>query len=125
MSGGDAALTGRSLFWCKACREPVRLTGRGVLPEMRKAVHSGAGSETGPGGHAAMPTDEHPVLREQADSIECDFPGFKVTVRFGIFRATWLKHLAPPAIPVPVTARTDGELRARLAALTPAAAVIL
>jgi hypothetical protein len=108
----------RPVFWCKTCKEPVVLTGRSVIPQFNMAVHAATGAELGADGHLAMPTDEDPVLREQADAIERDFPQFKVSVRFGLFRATWRKSLLPPlAVPVPYSAPDERGLRERLTAV--------
>ena len=70
-------------YWCKLCKEPVRLKGSTRLPlSMRKAVHAATGSEVGPGyggedgkdSHTAVPTDEDPALRAVADQIKAEFP---------------------------------------------------
>jgi hypothetical protein len=46
-------------LWCRRCGESVRLDGSPLVPEqMRKAVHAATGSETGPDGHVAAPTDQ-------------------------------------------------------------------
>jgi hypothetical protein len=109
--------------WCRACREPVTLRGRAdVPPEMRRAVHAGTGEESaagpGPGEwHFACPTDEDPALRAEADQAEQDYPQFKVSVRFRVFRAAWRPGFpAPPAAPGPYRAKNAPELRQLLGA---------
>lgn len=132
MDGTAAKEPARASFWCKACGQPVRLTGSTLWPDFRKAVHAATGEETGPGygedgRHAAQPTDEDPVLRAQADEVEREFGGlFRISVRFrGLWRAEW-KEPPGPGTPLPVeahsAARMRAELRAVLAMTAPEAA---
>ena len=116
MTSGEPQAVLGMFRWCKICKQPVRLTGRSLIAEFGKAVHLETGLETGEDGHLVRPTDQDPVLRAQADEIEAEFPQFKVSVRNGIFRATW--RSAPPfATTVPIDAPTAGELRIRLRAV--------
>jgi hypothetical protein len=120
MAGGAAPQAVGTGYWCKWCGEPVRLKGRNVFPELRRAVHAATGREVGPGfgedgSHAAMPTDQNPVLRAEANAIQALFPEVKVSVRFGIFRAWKRPELLPPGVTaVPYAARTGDELLERL-----------
>lgn len=115
--GDEAAPQG---MWCKVCKEPVTLTGAADLPqEMRAAAHVATGTEAGPGPgdgtHLAVPTPQDPVLQEQADEIERDFPQFKESVRLGYFRAAWRPEAVRPAGAAPFcTARDEQEMRERL-----------
>lgn len=87
------ALAGGGL-WCRTCGEPVRRLRPGPLG---KIVHAESGAECGHDGHAAMPADEDPALRAEADLIEADYGcAVTLTVRFGFFRAD-VKG-APPGV---------------------------
>lgn len=96
MRSDDRGTVDAVSYWCRKCKEPVRLSGgAGVWPSLRRAVHEATGEETGPGHgedgtHTAAPTDEDPVLRAQADALEAEFGGlFTISVRFRFFRADW------------------------------------
>lgn len=123
MDGDEAAQQAagrRPLYWCRICKEPVWLAGAALPPEFRTAVHDATGMEAAQDNHMARPTDENPLLRAQADELEADFPEFRITVRFGIPRATLRKGefaLAPGAMFVPLQAPTITELRARMRAV--------
>jgi hypothetical protein len=99
--------------WCKGCGQPVKRLQGGPLG---KVVHAGTGNELGDGGHLAIPVDENPVLRAEADAVEREFGGvFTVSVRFGFFRA----DVADPggATYQHWTADTAQDLRRQLAAV--------
>lgn len=118
MDGTAPQATRRTGLWCRVCGEPARLSGGGLWPEYRKAVHAATGLEEGPGpgggAHAARPTDEDPALRAQADKVEAMFGGrYKISVRFGIWRC----DPPGPGTPYPVHARSAAEMTARLRAL--------
>ena len=113
----------RTGAWCRLCKQPVRLAGPADLhPELQRAVHAETGSEIGPGygddgSHIAMPTDENPVLRAEADEVEAEFPDYKVSARLGGLRATLRRKLLPEgAIAVPIPAGSGHELRTKLRA---------
>jgi hypothetical protein len=101
------------------CQEPLRLLGDPRLPAaMRRAYHVATGTETGAGGHAALPAPENPLLRAEADRIERDLPAFRVSARFGIFRACWRPDLLPPGAGTRYyTASTPRAMRNRLRAV--------
>jgi hypothetical protein len=111
---------GAPWFWCRLCKEPVRLLGPGLWPESRNAVHAATGQEKGPGHgsggrHLAVPVDEDPVLRAEADEVEIEFGGvFVLSVRFRIFRAEWAPACAPVGA-VHFEARSAAEMRGHLA----------
>jgi hypothetical protein len=119
------AATASTGAWCRACKEPVKLLGSEVAPpELRPAVHAATRQEKGPGHgdegwHIAIPTDENPVLRAEADRIEAELcRAFTLSARFGFLRADWSKDL----VPLGVTARhyeagTADEMRGRLRAV--------
>jgi hypothetical protein len=126
----EAAPQAATGYWCKLCKEPVRLKGPARLPlSMRKAVHAATGSEAGPGyggedGHAAVPTDEDPVLRAVADQIKAEFPQCAASARLGIVTVTLRhRHLAQKAVAVPYKGRSVEELRPRLRAALAAAGI--
>lgn len=111
--------------WCALCREPVRLAGPWQpWPEMMKAFHASTGGEKGPGHgddgwHLAVATTENPVLRRQADELEAEFGRmFRVSVRFGFFRADFSKkavrELAFHGTPCHYEAGTADLLRPQL-----------
>jgi hypothetical protein len=129
----EAAPQAATGYWCKLCKEPVRLKGSARLPlSMRKAVHAATGSEPGPGyggedgedSHAAVPTNEDPALRAVADQIKAEFPQCAASVMLGIVTVT-LRHryLAQNAVAVPYRGRSVEELRPKVRAALAAAGI--
>lgn len=104
------------MMWCKICGKPVRRVGGApLLPaSLQKVVHEETGLETGTDGHVAMPTDEDPEMRREADAIEADYDGkFRLSVRFGFFRADVAN--VPQGVTAPhYTAPTGPAMRRQL-----------
>ncbi len=118
----QAAGTG---WWCRTCDEPVRLTGGGggLEAEFRRARHLATGLEEGPGPdgseHNAVPTDQSPGLRAEADRVREEFgEWFLVATGFGQVRA-WLRPELLPvgAIPATYYGRAAAELSPQLRAV--------
>jgi hypothetical protein len=111
-------------YWCKLCKEPVRLRGPGPDPLMKKPVHAATGSEIGPGygedgldSHAVLLTDEDPVLRMVANQIKAEFPLCAASARLGTVTVTLQRrYLAAGATAVPYKGRSAEELRPQLRA---------
>lgn len=69
-----------------------------------------------------MPTGDNPVLRPRptrsSRPIQVDFPRFGLSVRDGIFQATWRPELMPAgATRVPYLAKDEQGMRERLRAV--------
>jgi hypothetical protein len=101
-------------LWCRRCRLPARATAVVLVPLPSEAVHAETGQRECAGGGDIRPTAEDPVLRDAADEIEREFPGCKLSVSAGFFRAD-PERVPPGHIAVHYEADTAGEMRRVLA----------
>jgi len=101
-------------LWCRRCRLPARTTAIVLVPLPSEAVHALTGRRECADGSDIRPSAEDPVLRDEADEIEREFPEYAVSVSAGFFRADPLNvplgHFA-----VHYEADSGGELRRKLA----------
>jgi hypothetical protein len=118
-AGSDVVEGTAVALWCRWCGKRVRLAGDGE-PEMRKAVHSASGRETGEDGHIAAPQDSEPPLWKAARELEAEFGGaFRISARFGFLRADWADVVTPEHFEAADADEMRPRLKAALAAAVP------
>lgn len=112
MSDDEATQAAAARWWCRRCGKQVTISGS--EPEISKAVHAATGLELGADGHLVAPIDHEPPLWKAAREIQADYAGtFEVDAKFGFLRADWV--VSGGGTPVHFEARTEQEMRARLA----------
>jgi len=112
MSGDEVTQAAAPQWWCRQCGKRVTISGGD--PEISRAIHAATGRELGADGHLVAPIDHEPPLWKAAREIAADYAGtFEVDAKFGFLRADWV--VGGGGTPVHFEARTEKEMRARLA----------